>query len=52
MARFIGLALGALALLAGIFAPTPDGLGREGLIVAGLVVLMAAAVLCECRNES
>ena len=42
MVRFIGLALGALALLAGIFAPTPEGLGREGLIVAGLVVLMAA----------
>lgn len=42
MARYIGLALGALALLAGILAPLPEGLSREGLIVAGLVVLMAA----------
>lgn len=42
MTRLIGLALGALALLAGVFAPTPEGLSREAFIVAGLVVLMAA----------
>jgi sodium-dependent dicarboxylate transporter 2/3/5 len=38
----IGFFLGALALLTAIFAPLPDGLSREGLVVAGLVVLMAA----------
>ncbi|GAA4042851.1 SLC13 family permease [Parerythrobacter jejuensis] len=41
-AQRIGLLTGAIALLLGIFAPTPDGLSREGLIVAGLVVLMAS----------
>jgi len=41
-ARRIGLIIGALALLAGIFAPTPAGMEREALIVAGLVVLMAS----------
>lgn len=42
MVRIVGLLLGALALLAAIFGPLPDGLSREGFIVAGLVVLMAA----------
>ncbi len=42
MTRLIGFVLGALALLAAIFGPLPDGLSREGFIVAGLVVLMAA----------
>ncbi len=41
-AKTIGLIVGALALALGCLAPTPDGLSREGLIVAGLVVLMAA----------
>ncbi len=41
-AKTIGLFVGALALALGCLAPTPDGLSREGLIVAGLVVLMAA----------
>ncbi|WP_432199841.1 SLC13 family permease [Erythrobacter sp. W53] len=40
--RLIGLVVGALALAASIFAPPPQDLSREGLIVAGLVVLMAA----------
>lgn len=42
MTRLIGFVLGALALLAAILAPLPDGLSREGLVTAGLVVLMAA----------
>ena len=42
MARIIGFALGVIALLLASVAPTPEGLSREGLIVAGLVVLMAA----------
>lgn len=42
MIRIVGLLLGAFALLTTIFAPLPDGLSREGFIVAGLVVLMAA----------
>ncbi|WP_379545765.1 SLC13 family permease [Qipengyuania sp. DSG2-2] len=41
-AKTIGLIVGALALALGCLAPTPEGLSREGLIVAGLVVLMAA----------
>lgn len=42
MVRKAGLAIGAGALLMTTFAPTPEGLSREGFIVAGLVVLMAA----------
>jgi len=42
MTRSIGFALGVIALLAAIFGPLPEGLSREGFIVAGLVVLMAA----------
>ena len=38
----IGLIVGIIALLAGIFAPLPAGMEREAGIVAGLVVLMAA----------
>ena len=41
-ARHIGLLVGAAALLASIFLPTPAGMQREAFIVAGLVVLMAA----------
>ena len=41
-ARRIGLALGALALLASCLLPAPAGLSREGFVVAGLTVLMAA----------
>ena len=41
-ARTIGLALGAAALAASIALPTPIGMSREAMIVAGLVVLMAA----------
>jgi len=41
-ARHIGLLVGAAALLASIFLPTPAGMEREAFIVAGLVVLMAA----------
>ena len=41
-AKAIGLLVGAGALAAGIFAPPPAGLEREGFVVAGLVVLMAA----------
>ncbi|MBX7528614.1 SLC13 family permease [Qipengyuania vesicularis] len=41
-ARTIGLALGAAALAASIVLPTPIGMSREAMIVAGLVVLMAA----------
>ena len=42
MVRIVGLLLGVSALLVAIFAPIPEGLAREGMIVAGLVVLMAA----------
>ncbi|WP_370177166.1 DASS family sodium-coupled anion symporter [Alteriqipengyuania sp.] len=42
MIRIVGFVVGVIALLLAIFAPTPDGLSREGLIVAGLVALMAA----------
>jgi len=42
MIRIVGFVVGVVALLLAIFAPTPDGLSREGLIVAGLVGLMAA----------
>ena len=38
----IGLAVGAAALGLACILPTPDGMGREAMIVAGLVVLMAA----------
>lgn len=38
----IGLVLGALALAAGCLLPVPAGMTREGWVVAGLVVLMAA----------
>ena len=38
----IGLLLGAIALLCGVFAPLPAGMSREAGVVAGLVVLMAA----------
>lgn len=41
-AKRIGFGLGALALLAACIAPLPTGLSREGLVVAGLTVLMAA----------
>lgn len=41
-AKQIGFVLGALALLATCVLPTPEGLSREGFIVAGLTVLMAA----------
>ena len=41
-AKTIGLLLGALALIVAIIAPTPAGMSREAMIVAGLVVLMAA----------
>ena len=41
-AKTIGLIVGAIALLIGIFAPTPAAMSREAFIVAGLVVLMAA----------
>ncbi|MBX9897417.1 MAG: DASS family sodium-coupled anion symporter [Qipengyuania sp.] len=42
VAKRIGFALGALALLASWLLPAPEGLPREGFIVAGLTVLMAA----------
>ncbi len=38
----IGLALGALALALACGLPTPEGMSRDAMIVAGLVVLMAA----------
>lgn len=41
-ARRIGFGLGILALLASCILPPPEGLPREGFIVAGLTVLMAA----------
>ena len=41
-AKRIGFVLGALALLASCVMPPPAGLPREGFIVAGLTVLMAA----------
>ena len=41
-AKIIGLAVGALALLAGVLAPLPADMSRGGLVVAGLVVLMAS----------
>lgn len=41
-AKHIGFMVGALALLASIFLPTPAGMSREAFLVAGLVVLMAA----------
>lgn len=41
-AKRIGFLLGALALVAAWLLPTPAGLSREGLVVAGLTVLMAA----------
>ncbi len=42
MTKRIGFVVGALALTASIFLPTPAAMGREAFIVAGLVVLMAA----------
>ncbi len=41
-AKPVGLILGALALIGGIFLPTPEAMPREAMVVAGLVVLMAA----------
>lgn len=41
-AKRIGFVLGVLALAVSCLAPLPTGLSREGLIVAGLTVLMAA----------
>jgi solute carrier family 13 (sodium-dependent dicarboxylate transporter), member 2/3/5 len=41
-AKRIGLVLGALALLAACLLPPPEGLSRQGLVVAGLTILMAA----------
>ena len=41
-AQRFGLIAGALALLAASLLPPPAGLSREGLVTAGLVVLMAA----------
>jgi solute carrier family 13 (sodium-dependent dicarboxylate transporter), member 2/3/5 len=41
-AKPIGFLVGVLALLAASVLPPPAGLSREGLIVAGLTVLMAA----------
>ena len=41
-AKTIGLLLGAAGLLLSIVLPTPDGMSREAMVVAGLVVLMAA----------
>ena len=46
MVRKAGLAIGAGALLVTTFAPTPEGLSREGFIVAGLVVLMMLIQKC------
>lgn len=41
-AKQIGFVVGALALLATCLLPPPPGLAREGWIVAGLTILMAA----------
>lgn len=41
-ARLIGLFVGALGFALACIAPLPEGLSREGLVVAGLVWLMAA----------
>ena len=41
-AKRIGFLLGALALAAACILPPPGGLSREGFVVAGLTVLMAA----------
>ncbi|WP_341712535.1 DASS family sodium-coupled anion symporter [Erythrobacter sp.] len=41
-AKRIGFAIGALALLASIFLPAPEGMSREAFVTAGLVALMAA----------
>lgn len=41
-AKTIGFMVGAAALLGTIFLPVPDGMSREALVTAGLVVLMAA----------
>lgn len=38
----VGFLLGVLALLVACLVPPPTGLSREGLVVAGLTVLMAA----------
>ena len=38
----IGLLVGAVALALSLVVPTPAGMSREAMIVAGLVVLMAA----------
>jgi solute carrier family 13 (sodium-dependent dicarboxylate transporter), member 2/3/5 len=42
MARRAGLLVGVLAFIAAILLPTPAGMPREALLVAGLVVWMAA----------
>ena len=41
-ARIIGLVVGATGFALACFAPLPGGLAREGLVVAGLVWLMAS----------
>ncbi|WPZ03931.1 DASS family sodium-coupled anion symporter [Blastomonas marina] len=41
-ARIIGLVVGAIGFALACFAPLPGGLAREGLVVAGLVWLMAS----------
>ena len=41
-ARGIGFTVGASALTLACIVPTPTGMSREALVVAGLVVLMAA----------
>lgn len=41
-AKRLGFVLGVLALVTACIAPLPAGLSREGLVVAGLTVLMAA----------
>ena len=41
-ARRIGFMVGVIALLASCLLPPPPGLPREGFVVAGLTVLMAA----------
>lgn len=41
-ARRIGFVVGVIALLASCLLPPPPGLPREGFVVAGLTVLMAA----------
>ena len=42
MGKRIGFVVGALALLAACMLPAPEGLPREGFVVGGLTMLMAA----------